>query len=159
MKSLQASKIIPAAQGQNKPMLIQSNLKHNTTIAQRLPQNQPPQDPQPPQESFQPSRPYGEALVKGAVYGGVGALLGAGMAQGGVGGFVCGALAGATVGGMTIARLGDGKGAEGLVYAAAGLAGGAIAGGVAGALGVPHGALIGGASLGLLKAGSVLSDR
>ena len=140
-------------------MIIQSNPAQHTQLAQRLPQSQPPQDPQQPKESFEPSRPYAEALVKGALYGGVGSLLGAGMAQGGVGGFVCGALAGATVGGMTVARMGDGKGAEGLVYAAAGLAGGAIAGGVAGALGVPHGALIGGATLGLLKAGRVLADH
>jgi len=138
----------------NSPSFAVRNLPINTR------ENQPPQDkvdlknsdPQPP------GKPWGKALIGGAVYAGGGALLGAGMAQGGAGGLVCGALAGATVGAMTIARLGDGKGADGLVYAAAGLAAGAIAGGILGVTGLSNGALITGATMGILKAGRVLAD-
>ena len=90
----------------------------------------------------------GKALLKGAIYAGAGALLGAGMSQGGVAGSVCGILAGATVGAVTIAPMGNGKGADGLLYAAAGLVGGGLAGAVAGAFGVPHAALALGVGLG-----------
>lgn len=100
----------------------------------------------------------GKALLKGAIFAGAGALLGAGMESGGVGGFVCGALAGATAGGVTIAPMGNGKGAEGLVYAAAGLAGGAIAGATAGAFGIPHASIALALTLGGVQALRALHD-
>ena len=101
-------------------------------------------DPQPPQ------KPWGRILAKTAISGGFGALLGAGMATGGVGGFISGALAGSALGLSTIGPMGNGKGADGLLYAGAGLVVGGVAGALAGAAGLPHGALIGGSTFGLL---------
>ena len=110
-------------------------------------------------KSLQDGPNIGKAAVKGVAYGAVGAILGAGMSQGGIGGAVCGILAGATLGAVTIAPMGNGKGGDGLVYAAAGLIGGAIAGGTMGAIGLANGALIGGVTLGGIQAGRALLDR
>lgn len=102
-------------------------------------------------------RPWGKILAGTALSGGIGTLLGAGMASGGVGGFISGVLAGSALGVSTIGPMGNGKGAEGLLYAGSGLLVGGIAGGLAGAAGLPHGALVGGATFGLLTLGKSLT--
>lgn len=146
-------------------MKIQQSLPN---LTQNLPQrgNQPQiqaQQPPDPQEKVnlsgdpRPPKSYGKILLKTAVSGGLGALLGAGMATGGVGGFIAGALAGSALGLSTIGPMGNGKGADGLVYVGAGLVIGGVAGALAGAAGLPHGALIGGATFGLLTLGKALA--
>lgn len=110
-------------------------------------------------KSLQDGPNIGKAAVKGVAYGAVGTILGAGMSQGGIGGAVCGVLAGATLGMVTIGPMGDGKGADGLLYCAAGLIGGAIAGGTMGAMGLANGALIGGVTLGGIQAGRALLSK
>ena len=128
-----------------------------------LPQIQAQQPPD-PQEKVnlsgdpQPPKPWGKILVRTAVTSGFGALLGAGMATGGVGGFIAGALAGSSLGLTTIGRLGNGKGADGLLYAGAGLVLGGVAGALAGTAGVPHGALVGAATFGLLTLGRAVAQ-
>ena len=127
------------------------------------PQVQEQQSPDPQEKvNFsgdpQPPKPWGKILVKTAVSGGLGALLGAGMATGGVGGFISGALAGSALGLSTIAPMGNGKGAEGLVYVGAGLVIGGVAGALTGAAGLPHGALIGGLTFGALTLGKAVAQ-
>lgn len=124
-----------------------------------------PSPVQGPQESVEFSttgtsspKPWGKILAKTALSGGVGVLLGAGMATGGVGGFISGLLAGSVLGVTTIGPMGNGKGADGLVYAGAGLLAGGVAGALAGAAGVPHGALVGGAAFGLLTLGKAVAQ-
>lgn len=124
------------------------------------------EEPQGPQEQVnlskdpqgpQPGKPWGKILVRTAVSAGFGALMGAGMAGGGVGGFIAGGLGGSVLGLKVLGPAGNGKGADGLLYAGAGLVLGGVAGAWAGAAGLPHGALIAGATFGLVTLGSALA--
>lgn len=146
-------------------MKIQSAPQYIRTQEPRGPQTpQTPAQPPTPEEQFvpsgdpqPPSRNWGKIVVKTAVATGMGALFGAGMAAGGPGGLISGLVGGGLLGATAIGPMGNGKGAEGLIYPVAGLAAGATAGAVAGLMGLPHGALIGGAAFGLLSVARGLS--
>lgn len=102
-------------------------------------------------------KPWGKILLKTAISTGFGALMGAGMAGGGIGSFIVGGIAGSSLGMSVIGPMGNGKGADGLLYAGAGLVLGGIGGALVGYSGLPHGAAIGAATFGLVALGKALT--
>jgi hypothetical protein len=95
----------------------------------------------------------GDSFVKTAIGTGIGSAIGFGLgsaaAMGGFAGGTVGALTGLATGTFILARLGDGKGGEGLIYPIAGAAIGGIGGAVLGALGGSHMSWVGAAAGGL----------
>jgi hypothetical protein len=91
-------------------------------------------------------------LLKIAAVGASGLLLGTAMATGGIGGMVCGVLAGTLGGVLTFGTMANRSRSDGeLLGGLAGIGATAIAGGVAGAFGIPEGGLLVGGTMALIQ--------